>query len=213
MPRAHGARVGVLVVTAIVAAAACGGGRSAKQSKNKANEPSTTTRARPTVRWPLTGGFTTDPAATTRPALTVKIENIAQARPQIGINLADVVYEEVVECSLTRLAAVFQSRVPDTVGPIRSVRKTDTELVQPLRGIFAYSGGAPYAVASIETAPVVLLDESKSGSAMFRMAGRGGAPHNLFGHGPALYARAPKAVGPPNPLFTYSFGVPTGGAA
>ena len=69
---------------------------------------------------------------------------------------------------ITRLAAIFNSQTPDRVGPVRSVRKTDQSLVWPIGGIFAYSGGAPYAIASINTAPVVRLDETRAGPLMFR---------------------------------------------
>ena len=69
---------------------------------------------------------------------------------------------------ITRLAAIFNSHAPNKVGPVRSVRPTDTQVVWPLGGIFAYSGGAAYAVASISTAPVKLIDESSAGPAMFR---------------------------------------------
>ena len=61
---------------------------------------------------------------------------------QYGIDQADVVYEEVVEGGITRLAAIFNSQAPDRVGPVRSVRKTDQSIVWPIGGIFAYSGGA-----------------------------------------------------------------------
>jgi hypothetical protein len=163
--------------------------------------PSTTTTV-PPVLAPLTGLPDPSGAGATRPALTVKIENTPAARPQIGIDHADVVYEEVVECSITRLAAIFQSDVPAVIGPVRSVRRTDQAIVRPLRGIFVYSGGAPYAITSIGTAPVVRLDETTAGSAMYRDRSRA-APHNLYAYGPALYAKAPAAVGPPPPLFQY----------
>ncbi len=192
-------------VAALAVLAACGGGsKAAQHTGSGAAHSATTTRAPRPYRWPLTGVATSDPAATARPALTVKIDNNSAAHPQSGLEAADVVYEEVVECDYTRLAAVFQSRVPAVVGPIRSVRKTDTLLVHPLRGIFAYSGGAPYAITSIQTAPVVRLDETTAGVAMFR-DGSGGrvAPHNLFGHGPLLYAHAGGAHGPPSALFEY----------
>ena len=86
---------------------------------------------------------------------------------QSGIHQADVVYEEVVEGGITRLAAIFNSQAPDRVGPVRSVRKTDQSIVWPIGGIFAYSGGAQYAIDSINTAPVKQLDEP-GGSMMFR---------------------------------------------
>jgi hypothetical protein len=202
----------MLAVVALVGAAACGGGSSAKQTKQtqasatSAPAPATTTTTRPPrkLHWPLTGLPTTDAAATTRPALTVKIDNNTAAHPQVGLDLADVVYEEVVECDLTRLAAVFQSHVPPTVGPIRSVRRTDTLLTQPLHGIFVFSGGADYAIASIEHAPVVRIDQNAAGNAMFRDSSGGRfMPHNLFGNGPALYAKAPQAEGPPRAVFAY----------
>jgi hypothetical protein len=112
-----------------------------------------------------------------------------------------VVYEEVVEAGITRLAAVFNSHDPDRVGPVRSVRKTDQSLVWPIRGIFAYSGGAPYAIASIDTAPVVKLDETSAGPLMFRDHSRN-APVNLYAHVNFMYSKCGPLV-PPPALFTY----------
>ena len=109
-----------------------------------------------------------DPTAVSmrRSALTVKIDNTPMAHPQFGINEADVVYEEIVEGGITRLAAIFDSHLPSVVGPVRSVRRTDREIVFPIGGIFAFSGGAEYALRSIATAPVKLYDEANSGAAM-----------------------------------------------
>src|ERR1019366_2820568 len=74
---------------------------------------------------PLTGR--PDPTRSTkrRSALTIKIENTPEARPQYGIEKADVVYEEICEGGITRLAAIFNSNLPTKVGPVRSVRRTD----------------------------------------------------------------------------------------
>ena len=113
---------------------------------------STTATVPAAPTYALTGMPIDDPARANRPALVIKVNNVASARPQSGINQADVVYEEVVEGGITRLAAVFNSHDPDRVGPVRSVRKTDQSLVWPIGGVFAYSGGAPYAIASINTA-------------------------------------------------------------
>ena len=54
--------------------------------------------------------------------LVVKIDDTTAARPQIGIDLADIVYIEQVEGGLTRLAAVFSSEIPTLIGPIRRAR-------------------------------------------------------------------------------------------
>jgi hypothetical protein len=151
---------------------------------------------------PLTGAPDPSGAAQKRCAVTVKIDNTASGHPKYGVEQADVVYEEVVEGGITRLAAVFNSQAPDRVGPVRSVRKTDQSIVRPYRGIFVYSGGAPYAIASINTAPVVQLDETRSGSMMFRDRARR-PPWNLYAHVDQMYARCGPIVPPPN-LFSYT---------
>lgn len=202
-------RAAAAVAALVFVAAACGGG--SKHAKNGTmsftagdHVSAVTTKPKPRVfpRAPLTG--LPDPTGQSqhRPALTVKIENLALSHPQTGIDAADLVYEEVVECNITRLAAIFQSRVPAVIGPVRSVRNTDQALVRTLRGIFVYSGGAPISIRSIETAPVVLFDESRAGDAMYRDPSRG-RPHNLYLRAPQLYAKATNAVGPPLPQFTY----------
>ena len=187
----------VLVVAAI-------GGLAYFHFKKGTSTPTTTTTTTTLPRYPtapLTGLSDPSGLSAKRPALTVKIENTPQALPQWGIDQADVVYEEIVNGGITRLAAIFNSHAPAKVGPVRSVRPTDTQVVWPLGGIFAYSGGAPYAVASISTAPVKLIDESSAGTAMFRDPNLY-APHNLFAIAPQLFAFGGIPV-PPPPLFQY----------
>ena len=73
--------------------------------------------------------------------LVVKIDDTVSARPQIGIDRADVVYIEQVEGGLTRLASVFSSEIPTLIGPVRSARISDIDiLAQYGRVVFAYSG-------------------------------------------------------------------------
>lgn len=150
---------------------------------------------------PLTG--LPDPRGLTkrRSALTIKVENTPEARPQFGLEHADVVYEEIVEGGITRLAAIFDSYLPAKVGPVRSVRRTDREIVYPIGGIFAFSGGAQYALQSIATAPVKLFDESTAGAGMFRDPTRY-APHNLYANAVTLMKLGGHPRVPP-PLFHY----------
>jgi hypothetical protein len=186
----------VLVAAALLVVAACGGGGS---SAKKRATP--TTSAKPTVQ-PLTG--LPDPNGQTqqRPALSVKIENTPEARPQTNLDTADVVFEEVTEGEITRFVAVYNSAIPDVVGPIRSVRAMDPDIVTPLGGIFAYSGGIPESVNLIRQAPGVnSLDETQAGSAMFRDKSKK-APHNLYGHGQDLLAKGGQPV-PVRSLFQY----------
>jgi len=172
--------------------------------RSKTTATTTTTTTKPVPKYsnaPLTGLVDPSGSALTRSALTVKIENTPEALPQWGVDQADVVYEEIVNGGITRLAAIFNSQAPTKVGPVRSVRPTDTQVVWPLGGIFAYSGGAAYAVASISTAPVKLIDESSAGTAMFRDPNLY-APHNLFAVAPALFAFKGTPT-PPPALFSY----------
>ena len=75
------------------------------------------------------------------PLLAVKIDDTVSARPQIGLENADVVYIEQVEGGLTRLAAIYSSEIPSRIGPIRSARISDIDiLAQYGKVVFAYSG-------------------------------------------------------------------------
>jgi len=75
------------------------------------------------------------------PVLAVKIDDTSAAHPQVGLSSADVVYIEQVEGGLTRLAAIFTAKIPALIGPVRSARISDVEiLAQYGRVGFAYSG-------------------------------------------------------------------------
>jgi hypothetical protein len=75
------------------------------------------------------------------PVLVVKIDDTTQAHPQLGLEDADIVYIEQVEGGLTRLAAVFSSVIPQRIGPVRSARISDIEILAQFgRVAFAYSG-------------------------------------------------------------------------
>lgn len=170
-------------------------------STSTTTAPVTTTTGRRAPVAPLTG--LADPSRVTkdRSALTIKIDNTPEARPQYGIEQADVIYEEIVEGGITRLAAIFNSQLPSRVGPVRSVRRTDREIVFPLGGVFAFSGGAQYALRSIASAPVKTFDQSNAGSAMFRDLKRY-PPHNLYANAVLLMTKGGRPK-PPPALFTY----------
>ena len=153
---------------------------------------------------PLTGLDDPSGQSLTRPAVSVKVENTPGARPQGGLDQADVVYEEVVEGDITRLVAMFNSQVPDVIGPVRSVRAIDPDIVWPLGGIFAFSGGAPVNVEAAQAAPVTIVTENNQDVLVRNAAGQPprGAPHNLYALGPPLFGIGGQPV-PPPPLFQY----------
>lgn len=143
--------------------------------------------------------------AKNRPALFVKIENSPDARPQTGLEQADVVYEVVAEGGITRFAAVFQSTDPGTVGPIRSVRGQDPDLAAPLKGLAVFAGGIPDFVTQIDAVAQDLSTSSPIGEGPpFRRDNSRRAPHNLYGDTDGFWAKAESPYDEaPDPLFTY----------
>jgi len=126
------------------------------------------------------------------PVLAVKIDNIKEARPSTGLRSADIVYVLPVEGGLSRLMAVFSSRFPPVIGPVRSAREDDLELLRQFgRPAFAYSGATPHLLPFIHRAPIVDLYAGLPGIASdyFRSPKRV-APHNLYARTPALLADA-----------------------
>lgn len=92
------------------------------------------------------------------PILAVKIDDTAQAHPQAGLEDADIVYIEQVEGGLTRLAAIFSSKIPAVIGPVRSARISDIEILAQFgRVAFAYSGAQKKLLPVIAEANVINL--------------------------------------------------------
>ena len=111
------------------------------------------------------------------PVLAVKVDNSSSSAPQVGVGSADMVVEELVEGGMTRLATFFHSRVPDRVGPVRSMRATDIGIVSPLNATLVASGGAPVTVRRVKAAGIRTVTEGAPGS--YREGSRS-APYNLF---------------------------------
>jgi Protein of unknown function (DUF3048) N-terminal domain/Protein of unknown function (DUF3048) C-terminal domain len=137
----------------------------------------------------LLSPFTGEPVPALGPVLAVKIDNLKQARPPTGVQSADIVYVLPVEGGLSRLMAVFSSRFPPVIGPVRSAREDDLELLRQFgRPAFAYSGATPHLLPFIHRAPIVDL-YAGSASGYFRDPRRV-APHNLYARSAALLAQA-----------------------
>ncbi|MGH4028644.1 DUF3048 domain-containing protein [Actinomycetota bacterium Odt1-20B] len=113
--------------------------------------------------------------------LAVKIDNVGPARPQTGLGAADVVYAEQVEAGLSRLMAVYATRVPPVVGPVRSARETDLELLRQFGSpTLAYSGAQSKLHPLIESAPLRALPPGKAPADAYYRGTAKPAPHNLF---------------------------------
>lgn len=152
--------------------------------------------------WALTGVAATDIVA--RPALAVKIENSREARPQTGLEQADVVWEEMVEGGVTRYIAVYNSQVPETVGPIRSVRPMDANIIAPLKGLMVFSGGQPVFVRSVSDVGLQAVSHDAGAAGFYRSKDRR-APHNVYGTTATFLSQADAGhSAPPAPEFAFA---------
>jgi hypothetical protein len=114
------------------------------------------------------------------PVLAVKVDNAPAARPQTGLDAADVVYVEPVEGGLSRLMAVYATTLPESVGPVRSARESDLELLRQFdRPTLAFSGAQSRLLPLIDRAPLRAASPDEAPEAYTRDESRA-APHNLY---------------------------------
>src|SRR5215471_15093851 len=144
----------------------------------RGGERATVAQPSPTVQ--LRSPFTGEPVPALNRVLTVKIDNIVNARPQTGLTHADIVYTLPVEGGLSRFLAVFSSHYPPVIGPVRSAQEDDLQLLRQFgRPAFGYSGATATLLPFIHrTARIVdLYDGTASG--YYRDSSRI-APYNLY---------------------------------
>jgi hypothetical protein len=132
-----------------------------------------------------------------RPAVAVKIENSAAARPQSGLERADVVYEEIVEGGITRFMALFHCGQAAKAGPVRSARFDDPKLALPFTRVLAYSGSNSIVEKELNKKNVATFTELSAGDAFFRVPPGSLDIHSLFTNTEKLRAEAPAKAKPP----------------
>lgn len=199
--------VAVGAVLACGALAACSGdGKNASPPAPAA----TGTPPSPSPTPPATHPFTGSKTGLNNPVLAVKIDNTHASHPQLGLRSADVVYVEQVEGGVTRIMAVFSSKTPSRVGPVRSARISDLHIL-PQYGhpALAYSGVQSKMKPYVRRSPVYDVSPDRAGPAYYRAGGRP-APYNLFATTKTLLARAPKASKPRDIGFRFG-AAPDGG--
>jgi hypothetical protein len=153
------------------------------------------------------------PDGADKPVLVVKFDNTPNAQPHSGLTSADIVYVEEVEFGLTRIAAVFSSVLPRAVGPVRSARISDIDLLAQFgRPAFAYSGAQHRMRPILARASLYDVSGDKGPSGYYRDPRRP-APYNFFGVPERLLARAPKASVSKDIGYVFSAEAPAGGKA
>jgi hypothetical protein len=112
--------------------------------------------------------------------VAVKIDDTAGARPQVGLDRADIVYVEQVEGGLTRLVAIFNSHLPLRVGPVRSTRNDDPQIVRQYGPIiYVCSGGDHIEYRPMNRSDLHAVVNDRGGPGFSRGPGRP-VPLNLF---------------------------------
>lgn len=198
-------RFAILLVASATLLAACAN-ESARQpspsptrsSSGPTATPTPTQTVTPTPPPPrvLISPLTGLPIDAARPVLVVKVDNTRAARPQAGVSSADVVYVEEVEGGATRLAAVFSSTLPASVGPIRSARTTDIELLAQYGPVtLAYSGANAGVQEELNRSGLHLLSDDLGAPGFARERGRP-AVYNLMGDPAAFVAALPSRNAP-----------------
>lgn len=195
MGQGRGSRAGIAVGAAVVALLT-GCGAPAPMPTPTPTYSSTYRPPEPTALAPLTGE-TVAVGALTAPSLAAKVDNHPDARPQVGLERTDLVFEELVEGGLTRYVAVWHSDVPAEIGPIRSIRPMDPDIVSPLGGIIAYSGGQYRFVVMMQDTNVynAIHGQADTDDLMYRTRDKPG-PHDVLVRAPELIARHLDLVAP-----------------
>ena len=210
------ARVAAAIAVGGLVLAACG---SSSATKPTVASPATTIKHVAIVRCPLTDTPAPGNVVPQRPAIAMKVDNYslgpapAEARPQSGLDYADVIFEEQVEGSITRYAAVFQCRnAPGLVGPIRSARWTDVQMLSELdHPLLVHVGGIIPVLQTINASQLVNVDLGTHPALETNPPGRY-APYDTYTTTAAIWnaITAPKKA--PAPIFNFSAKPPPGKA-
>jgi hypothetical protein len=112
-------------------------------------------------------------------AILAIVENSLDARPQSGLNAADMVYETMAEGGIPRFIALFQKDSAQKVGPIRSARPYFLDISKEYNLPFAHCGGSQEALDKIKNENLMSMNEMTYTSTYWRDKERK-APHNLY---------------------------------
>ena len=184
-------------------------------SKPRALSTTTTSLATKTGdNCPLTDAPSPSGVVPGRPALLVKIGNEPYgSRPQSGLNEADIVFDTPAEGFIMRYVAVYQCQDANSIGPTRSVRWVDWNMVarQFVNPILAFAGGINPNVEGVASLPWLtganLLEGAQAAGT--RISSRS-APDNLYTSTSALYGLFKSKKAAPPPIFSFSRAAPNG---
>ena len=161
------------IALSIFALTACGSGSKTASTKTSADGT------------PVIHNVLTNLVGENGPVLAVKIDDTEPAHPQIGLNKADIVYIEQVEGGLSRIAAIFSdpTRLPELIGPVRSARISDLDILAQYGHVgFAFSGAQTKFYPLIDSANLTNLSADRNSATIYSRDTTRFAPTNLILH-------------------------------
>lgn len=185
-----------IALALLLALTGCNGESQADDGESPPPDETSSSQTPSPPRSPLTGL----PLPSERPGhgiYVVKVDNTAEAEPQVGLSSADLITEEMVEGGFTRLAVFYYSKIPKVVGPVRSMRASDIGIVKPARAVLVGSGAARPTDARLDNAQVQRATQAED-PGYFRADDRSPAPYDLMLRLPALIesVESPQPPGP-----------------
>jgi hypothetical protein len=213
---AVGGGIAVVVLGAVIGLVATSGGpkAAARTPGTTSTSPSTTTTQVAADRCPLTD-LPAPHGVPDRPAIGIKVGNEPEgARPQSGLDEADIVYDTPAEGFVMRYVAVYQCNNVSSVGPNRSVRWVDWHVMAQFgHPILAFAGGITPDVDTVMGLgwlhPANLLEGAQG--AAIRTTNRV-PPDNLYSNTAALYSMFKGATGAPHSVFLFTRALPSSAA-
>lgn len=187
-------RAGAAVAAVLLLATACSGGDDDTVAQPS---PSPSPSPEPDPLCPLTGEEPGRGVDLDRPAIAVKIEDSPEARPQSGLESADLVFEEVVEGGITRFMAIYHCGESEKVGPVRSARFDDPKIAYPFTRVLAFSGANDIVGSELVKQKMLVLDEDTAEGGLFRDPPGSTDVHSLFANTEKLRAQAKPGHKPP----------------
>lgn len=134
---------------------------------------------------PLTGVYVKEEKLGQRPIVAM-LDNHYGARPQAGLKDADIIYEILAEGNITRYMAVFQSTMPENLGPIRSARPYYISRALEYDPYYVHVGGSEQAKKDIRNLNMADIDGLSSGSNVFWRTKHKRIPHNMYSNAQAI---------------------------
>lgn len=158
-----------------------------------------------TDRNPLNGEPLTN--STANRVIAVKVDNVGDARPQLGLIEAEMIIETPVEGGLTRFTALYFNERPRGVGPVRSIRPVDADLLAPFHPILVFTGGQDFVYRDVRAAGIETVDATSP--ELFQAIERV-PPHDRVAS-VALIAQQFAGGAPPSSPFPFGDGQPLAG--